>query len=39
MHVLIFKFIMQVQPMYTGTSTNTVDVDPSVNEEIPRYAL
>ncbi|TMW92033.1 hypothetical protein EJD97_013580 [Solanum chilense] len=27
--------LVQVQPMYTGTSTNTVDVDPSVNEEIP----
>ncbi|XP_055803187.1 serine/threonine-protein kinase STY17-like [Solanum dulcamara] len=27
--------LVQVQPMYTGVSTNTVDVDPSVNEEIP----
>ncbi|XP_015066121.1 serine/threonine-protein kinase STY17-like [Solanum pennellii] len=27
--------LVQVQPMYTGTSTNTVDVDRSVNEEIP----
>ncbi|KAL3345884.1 hypothetical protein AABB24_024696 [Solanum stoloniferum] len=27
--------LVQVHPMYTGASTNTVDVDPSVNEEIP----
>lgn len=27
--------LVQVQPMYNGVSTNTVDVDPSVNEEIP----
>lgn len=27
--------LVQVQPMYNGVSTNTVDVDPSVKEEIP----
>ncbi|CAN4083503.1 unnamed protein product [Withania somnifera] len=27
--------LVQVQPMYNGVSINTVDVNPSVNEEIP----